>query len=87
MDYQVYTVPQYLGQSANPYPLGVKDSATDWAYRVCRVIEECGASPKLTEAVVLASELMGRLQAHERQFGIIAKPEYPKPSNFDSKKS
>lgn len=43
-------------QEANKLPL------EEHALQVCYAIEECGASPKLTTAVVLASALRSRIQ-------------------------
>lgn len=68
----------------NPFPLNDQESATNWAYLVCHAIEDCGASPELTRAVVLAGELMNRINQHEKTFGRIETPEYPKPSNFST---
>lgn len=65
------------------YPLSIRDSATEWAYRLCQEIEKCGASVQLTTTVMLAGELMDRIQAHERKNGVIDMPTYPHPKTFD----
>jgi hypothetical protein len=66
------------------YPLSIRDSATEWMYRLTQEIEKCGASVQLTRAVTLAGELMDRIQAHERKHGTIDIPQYPHPKTFDT---